>query len=201
MSVPAYTGPLGRIWHYVFLGICCIVFFFLMAPIMVIVPLSFNIEPYFTFSEGMLRLDPDAFSLRWYKDVLGMCTQKATEAADAFTTSTKVQECGSGSNRGYEWAFAARNSIIIAIFATLVASTLGTLAAVGLSRTHMPFRKPIMALLISPLIVPIIITAAGMFFFYSKIGLAYSHLGVVLAHAAIGTPYVVITVRAHAGGF
>ena len=166
MSVPAYTGPLGRTWHYVFLGICCVVFFFLMAPIMVIVPLSFNIEPYFTFSEGMLRLDPDAFSFRWYKDVLGMCTQKATEAADAFTTSTKVQECGSGSNRGYEWAYAARNSIIIAIFATLVASTLGTLAAVGLSRTHMPFRKPIMALLISPLIVPIIITAAGMFFFY-----------------------------------
>ena len=201
MSVPAYTGPLGRTWHYVFLGICCVVFFFLMAPIMVIVPLSFNIEPYFTFSEGMLRLDPDAFSFRWYKDVLGMCTQKPTEAADAFTTSTKVQECGSGSNRGYEWAYAARNSIIIAIFATLVASTLGTLAAVGLSRTHMPFRKPIMALLISPLIVPIIITAAGMFFFYSKIGLAYSHLGVVLAHAAIGTPYVVITVTATLVGF
>ena len=70
MSVPAYTGPLGRTWHYVFLGICCLVFFFLMAPIMVIVPLSFNIEPYFTFSEGMLRLDPDAFSFRWYKDCL-----------------------------------------------------------------------------------------------------------------------------------
>ena len=65
----------------------------------------------------------------------------------------------------------------------------------------MPFRKPIMALLISPLIVPIIITAAGMFFFYSKIGLAYSHLGVVLAHAAIGTPYVVITVTATLVGF
>jgi putative spermidine/putrescine transport system permease protein len=149
----------------------------------------------------MLRLDPDAFSFRWYKDVLGMCTQKATEAADAFTTSTKVQECGSGSNRGHEWAYAARNSIFIAFFATLVACTLGTLAAVGLSRTHMPFRKPIMALLISPLIVPIIITAAGMFFFYSKIDLAYSHLGVVLAHAAIGTPYVVITVTATLVGF
>jgi putative spermidine/putrescine transport system permease protein len=58
-----------------------------------------------------------------------------------------------------------------------------------------------MALLISPLIVPIIITAAGMFFFYSKVGLAYSHLGVVLAHAAIGTPYVVITVTATLVGF
>ena len=42
---------------------------------------------------------------------------------------------------------------------------------------------------------------AGMFFFYSKIGLAYSHLGVVLAHAAIGTPYVVITVTATLVGF
>ena len=72
------------------------VFFFLMAPIMVIVPLSFNIEPYFTFSEGMLRLDPDAFSLRWYKDVLGMCTQKATEAADAFTPRTKSRNVVQG---------------------------------------------------------------------------------------------------------
>ena len=69
----------------------------------------------------------------------------------------------------------------IAICATLVATTLGTLAAVGLSRPQMPYRRPIMALLISPLIVPIIITAAGMFFFYSKVGLAYSHLGVILA--------------------
>ena len=102
MSLPAYTGLLGRVWHYTFYFICAVVFFFLMAPIMVIIPLSFNIEPYFTFSEGMLRLDPDAFSLRWYKDVLGLCNE-ATQAADAFVTSTKVQECGIGSNRGYEW--------------------------------------------------------------------------------------------------
>ena len=65
----------------------------------------------------------------------------------------------------------------------------------------MPYRKPIMALLISPLIVPIIIIAAGMFFFYSHIGLAYTHLGVILAHAVMGTPYVVITVTATLIGF
>ena len=151
MSLPAYTGPLGRIWHYTFLVICGFVFFLLMAPILVIVPLSFNAEPYFTFSEGMVRLDPDAYSLRWYQDVLGIGE-------------------GTGANRGHEWAFSARNSIVIAIFATLLATTIGTLAAVGLSRPQMPFRRPIMALLISPLIVPIIITAAGMFFFYSTIG-------------------------------
>ncbi|MBO68883.1 MAG: polyamine ABC transporter permease [Acidiferrobacteraceae bacterium] len=182
MSLPAYTGPVGRIWHAAFIAICCLVFIFLMAPILVIVPLSFNAEPYFTFTPAMLRLDPEAFSFRWYLDVLGIGE-------------------GTGANRGYEWAFAARNSLFIAFFATLLATALGTLAAVGLSRTQMPFRKPIMALLISPLIVPIIIIAAGMFFFYSKVGLAYSHLGVILAHAAIGTPYVVITVTATMVGF
>ncbi|NKB61325.1 MAG: ABC transporter permease subunit [Gammaproteobacteria bacterium] len=182
MSLPAYTGTLGRIWHYAYLVICGLVFFLLMAPILVIIPLSFNAEPYFTFSEGMVQLDPEAYSLRWYEDVLGFGE-------------------GTGANRGHEWAFAARNSILIAIFATLIATTIGTLAAVGLSRPQMPFRRPIMALLISPLIVPIIITAAGMFFFYSSVGLAYSHLGVVLAHAAIGTPFVVITVTATLVGF
>lgn len=182
MALPAYTGPLGRIWHYTFLAICGFVFFLLMAPILVIIPLSFNAEPYFTFNEAMVRLDPDAYSLRWYQDVLGIGE-------------------GTGANRGHEWAFSARNSIFIAVCATLLATTIGTLAAVGLSRPHMPFRRPIMALLISPLIVPIIITAAGMFFFYSNVGLAYSHLGVILAHAAIGTPFVVITVTATLVGF
>ncbi len=181
-KLPAYVGPLGRIWHYTYLALCALVFFFLIMPILVVVPLSFNAEPYFTFSAAMVRLDPDAFSLRWYQDVLGMGG-------------------GTGSNRGHEWAFAARNSIFIAVIATLLATTLGTLAAVGLSRSHMPFKGPIMAILISPMIVPIIITAAGMFFFYSKLDLAYSHAGVILAHTAIGTPFVVITVTATLVGF
>jgi len=181
-ALPAYTGPLGRFWHYAFRCICALVFFFLIAPIMVIIPLSFNAEPYFTFSDAMLRLEPEAFSLRWYADVLGIGG-------------------GTGSGRGYEWAFAARNSIFIAICATILATVVGTLAAIGLSRPHMPWRAPIMALLISPMIVPIVITAAGMFFFYSKLNLAYTHLGVILAHTAIGTPFVVITVTATLMGF
>lgn len=182
MALPPYVGPLGRIWHYAFLTLCGMVFFFLIMPILVVIPLSFNAEPYFTFSPGMMALDPDAYSLRWYKDVLGFGG-------------------GSGSGRGYEWGFAANNSLWIALAATALATTLGTLAAVGLSRAHMPLKGPIMALLISPMIVPIIITAAGMFFFYSTLGLAYTHLGVILAHTAIGTPFVVITVTATLSGF
>ena len=58
-----------------------------------------------------------------------------------------------------------------------------------------------MEVLISPMIVPIIITAAGFFVYYSKFHLAYTHLGLILAHAALGTPFVVITVTATLMGF
>jgi len=70
-----------------------------------------------------------------------------------------------------------------------------------LSRPHMPFKAVLMAILISPMIVPLIITAAGMFFFYSKIGLTHTYLGLILAHTALGTPFVVITVTATLTGF
>ena len=67
-----------------------------------------------------------------------------------------------------KWMLGTVNSFIIGISATLLATTLGTVAALGLSRPHMPFKGAIMALLISPMIVPLIITAAGVFFFYAN---------------------------------
>ena len=65
----------------------------------------------------------------------------------------------------------------------------------------MPFRRTIMAILISPMIVPIIITATGLFFFYSMTGLANSYVGIILAHATLGIPFVIITVTATLVGF
>jgi putative spermidine/putrescine transport system permease protein len=100
-----------------------------------------------------------------------------------------------------QWIHSTKNSFFIGFASTLIATTLGTLASLGLTRPHMPFRKAITALLISPMIVPLIISAAGMFFFYSKIGLAQTFPGIILAHAAIGTPFVVITVTATLAGF
>ena len=85
--------------------------------------------------------------------------------------------------------------------ATLLATSFGTLAAIGLSRAHVPFRGAIMAILISPMIVPLIISAAGMYFFYSRIGIQGTYWGVVLAHAVLGTPFVIITVTATLVGF
>ncbi len=173
MAVPTYAGPLERSWYYGFRVICGLIFIFLVAPILIIIPLSFNAEPYFSFSEGMLRLDPDAYSLRWYQDFFG------SEA----------------------WVNSFKNSFIIAIFATIFATILGTVAALGLSRREMPFRNLIMSILISPMIAPIIISAAGMYFFYSRYNLHQTYLGVILAHTAMGIPFVVITVTATLSGF
>ena len=99
------------------------------------------------------------------------------------------------------WRQSMVNSLFIAVCSTVLATALGTVAALGLSRPHMPFRAFIMGLLISPMIVPLIITAAGIFFFYARIGLTGTYLGIILAHTALGTPFVVITVTATLIGF
>lgn len=153
---------------FVVMGLC-----FLVLPLLVIIPLSFNAEPYFTFTEGMLRLDGEAYSLRWYRSIL----------------------------ENPEWTKAIVNSFIIGVFATLVATVLGTLAALGLNHPRLPFRQAISALLISPMVTPVIIVAVGVFFFYSSMGLAQTHLGLILAHAMLGAPFVVITVTATLAGF
>jgi len=173
MAIPLHASTGERIWYYTFRVICGCIFFFLIAPIVVVIPLSFNAVPFFTFTQEMLSFDPAGYSLKWYEDF--------------FTNAN--------------WQGAVSNSFIIAIFATLISTTLGTIAALGLSRSEMPAKTLIMGVLISPMIVPVIIAAAGMFFFYSDIGLASTHIGVILAHAALGTPFVVITVTATLVGF
>lgn len=171
--LPSYAGPLETTWYYTFRIICGLILLFLIAPILVVMPLSFNAEPYFSFTPGMLTFDPDAYSIRWYEDILN----------------------------NKQWIHSAKNSVIVAFFATILATTLGTVAALGLSRPEMPYRSAIMGLLISPMIVPIIISAAGMYFFYSEVGLTQTYTGLILAHAALGTPFVVITVTATLTGF
>ena len=58
MSLPAHAGRIETIWYYTFRVICGLIFFFLIAPIVIIIPLSFNSVPFFTFTEEMLSLDP-----------------------------------------------------------------------------------------------------------------------------------------------
>ena len=175
MALPSYTETRYRIWHYIYLTICASVFIYLIAPLFVIFPLSFSHDEFLIFSEEMKRLDPDGFSTRWYKDMVW---------------GTKNP-----------WGLAAKNSLMIAFFATIGSVLIGTLAAVGLSSRHMPYKGIIMAILISPMIVPLIISGVAIFFFMAKVGLAATHTGIILAHIILGTPFVVITVTATLSGF
>ena len=191
LGLPPYATSMEVLWFYGFRFICGLIFLFLIAPILIVFPLSFNIEPYFSFTEGMLNFNPDAYSLRWYKDILynGMVAPQAIEGwwSDLWANA--------------QWIRSIRNSFIIGIFSTLIATSIGTLAAIGLSRSEMPYRRPIMALLISPMVVPLVIIASGLFFFFSDVGIAKTYIGVIIAHAVLGTPYVIITVTATLVGF
>ncbi len=178
-KLPPYVGWLGRTWFVTFRVICGAILVFLITPILVIIPLSFNSEPYFTYPMP-------GFSLRWYEDFF-IGEQSAV------------------------WQLAIKNSVIIGFFATIMATMLGTIAAVGLSNSRLPFKTLLMGILISPMIVPLVITAVGMKFFYSYVGITPNQLAainehlhlipIILAHAALGTPFVVITVTATLVGF
>lgn len=143
-----------------------LVIFFLMAPILAIVPLSFNSEPFFTYPMPGL-------SLKWYRE---------------FFESTV-------------WLLSLKNSLIVAVAATILSTVLGTLAAIGLTRPECPARAVLTAILISPMIVPVVVSAVGIYYAFAAAGLLNSLTGLVLAHTALGAPFVVITVTATLQGF
>jgi putative spermidine/putrescine transport system permease protein len=127
-----------------------------------------------SFSSGNVLAFPlPGFSLRWYETV-------ATTPA---------------------WLDAAQNSLIIGICSTILAMVLGTSAAIGLARAKFRFKGVVVALIVSPILIPIVITAVGMYFFFVKVGLVGTYPGLILAHTALSVPFVVVTVMATLDGF
>ena len=165
-ALPPHASRIERIWRWMFLILCACVLLFLIAPILAVMPLSFNQSKFFTYPMPGL-------SLQWYQDFFG--TDR--------------------------WRTAVMNSVFVGVSTTLLSTFLGTLAALGLSRPSFPYRAAVMSILISPMIVPVVITSVGMYFFYVKIGLINTYLGIILAHTALATPFVVITVTATLIGF
>ncbi|SFQ25458.1 putative spermidine/putrescine transport system permease protein [Bradyrhizobium sp. Ghvi] len=161
MAAFPYASPLEKGWYYLHRVMCGMVLLFLIAPILVIIPLSFNSVPFFTYPIS-------GPSLRWY---------------DEFFLTIR-------------WQGALYNSIFVAVSVTLLSTVLGTLAALGLSRPNFPWRTAVMSLLISPIVVPVVITAVAVYFFYANVGLLNTYTGLILAHTTLATPFVVITVTA-----
>jgi putative spermidine/putrescine transport system permease protein len=143
-----------------------LVFVFLIAPILAIMPLSVNDSEFLTYP---LR----GLTTRWYEAVF------ASE----------------------KWRLAVVNSFLIGIPATLIATVLGTLAAIGLTSAEFRGKAAISALLLSPLVVPIVIVAVGLYFFFAPFGLTQTYTGLIIAHAALGAPFPVVTVSAALASF
>jgi len=127
-----------------------------------------------SFSSGSFFYYPlPGLSLRWYQDF--------------FTSSF--------------WLSSLKNSLIIGISATVLATVLGTMAALGIWRARFPAQALVLAMLISPMVVPVVIIAVGVYFAFAPLGLTDGYLGLILAHATLGVPFVVITVLATLSAF
>ena len=166
MKLPSYATPIEKFTYYATLVFTALVLLFLISPILAIMPLSFNSEPYFSYPMPGL-------SFRWYEDFYN----------------------------NERWMNAVKISLLAAVLVTILSTILGTLAALGLSRANLPFKPVILGVLISPMIVPVIITAVGIYLFYAQIGLIASIPGLVLAHTVLATPFVVVTVTSTLSGF
>jgi putative spermidine/putrescine transport system permease protein len=147
-------------------GIAYAVLAFLVAPIAVIVPLSFSSGSFFHYPLP-------GFSLRWYED---------------FFTSPF-------------WLAALKNSLFLGSVSASLATVLGTLAAIGLWRANFALRGLVLAVLISPMVVPVVIVAVGAYFAFAPLHLTDNFAGLILVHTALGAPFVVITVLATLAGF
>lgn len=147
-------------------GLSLVILLFLIAPILVVVPISLSSSAYLTFP-------PPGLSARWYL--------------------AYWNEPG--------WVQATLLSVWIGVVVTVLASALGTAAAIGLVRGNFPGKRVINALILSPLIVPGIIVAIGIYFFYVRMRIVGSPLAIVFAHTALAAPYVVINVSATLYGF
>ena len=118
MALPVYATTAQRIGYYSFLTYCGLVFFFLISPIFIVLPLSFSSSPFFEFTREFMTLDPSGWSLKWYKQMLNICGIEVT------TVCTD------------KWMRGTVNSFYIGIVSTFLATGLGTVAALGLSSNN-----------------------------------------------------------------
>ncbi|MEM7045014.1 MAG: ABC transporter permease [Pseudomonadota bacterium] len=118
-----------------------------------------------SFSDSQyLEFPPEVWSTRWYGHYFGSS----------------------------EWMSATATSLSAAFLTMLLATPIGVLAAYGLHASEMRLGRVIFALLITPMIVPLILIAIGAFYVYVKLSILYTLTGLVLAHAMLALPLVLI---------
>ena len=143
-----------------------VVLFLLIVPSLVVIPMSFSDSQY-------LEFPPKNWSLRWYEN---------------YFSSGQV---GMGFN---DWIGATWTSVKVAVLTIFVATPIGTVAAYGLINSGSKVRTVLFPIMISPMMVPVILVAIGLFYFYVQFKMVNSILGLVLGHSLVAMPLVLIIV-------
>tara|TARA_Y200000002_G_scaffold253511_1_gene210079 strand:- start:27 stop:863 length:837 start_codon:yes stop_codon:yes gene_type:complete len=146
--------------------ISIIVLFLLIVPSLIVIPMSFSDSQY-------LEFPPKNWSLRWYEN---------------YFSSGQV---GMGFN---DWIGATWTSIKVAVLTIFVATPIGTMAAYGLINSGNRVRSILFPVMISPMMIPVILVAIGLFYFYVQFKMVNSVLGLVLGHSLVAMPLVLIIV-------
>jgi len=146
--------------------VTALVVFYLIFPLLVTIPISFN-------SVRRVGFPPKGFSLRWYDEFFG------------------INQSG-----GSRWLPATFLSIKIAVATSVLATVLGGLAAIPVARAQFRGKNVIQTLLLLPLVLPVIVLAVGIFLLYIPLGLLGSPMGIVFGHTVLAIPYVTLIVAA-----
>lgn len=155
----SHVSHRARLWLYVFVGL---VVFFLIAPTLIVVPVSFS-------STTALTFPPPGWSLRWYEVFFG-------------------QE---------KWLGALWVSLRVALGTMVLATATGLAASYALHVGGFRFRNGVRSTLVSPLAVPSILIAVGIFFVYARVGGMLNTIhGLVLGHTVVAMPFVILTMMA-----
>lgn len=155
---PPRRFPVGR-WSLV--AVCAVVGVLLVAPMLVVIPMSFTGQRSFKFL-------PSTWSTKWYEN---------------FFTDP-------------DWYDSLLVSLRVALVVTVFATVLGTAAALGLDRSRFPGKTTLNAFVLSPMIVPVVVTGIAIYAVFLPRQLTGTTLGFVLAHCALAAPFAVVTVSA-----
>lgn len=143
-----------------------LILFLLIVPSLIVIPMSFSDSQY-------LEFPPKKFSWRWYEN---------------YFFSWKVE------NGFNDWMAATWTSIKVAILTIFVATPIGTMAAYGLINSNAKIRSILFPIMISPMMVPVILVAIGLFYFFVQFKMVNSIPGLVLGHSLVALPLVLIIV-------
>jgi putative spermidine/putrescine transport system permease protein len=151
--------------------VAALVVFYLVFPMLITVPISFN-------SVQRVQFPPTGFSLRWYEEFFSV-----------------------GQGAGTRWLPATFLSFQIAVATSVLSTILGGLAAVPIARVRFRGKGPIQTILLLPLVFPVIVLAVGIFLLYIPMGMLGNPLGIIFGHTVLATPFVMIIVAATLKGF